>query len=99
MPASYTKLRDGSWGIRVDGAVTNGQSVTVHTKAGATKTETVRAVLWSGNGVSICAIQQSERPAGKSRGRRGGTRTGCSCGSVEEYTKDTDCWTCKHDAE
>lgn len=26
------------------------------------------------------------------------TRTGCSCGSVSEYSKPSDCWTCKHDA-
>jgi hypothetical protein len=26
------------------------------------------------------------------------TRTGCRCGSVEEYTKDSDCWTCRHDS-
>lgn len=28
-----------------------------------------------------------------------GTRTGCSCGSVEEYTKNSDCRSCKYDAE
>jgi hypothetical protein len=35
----------------------------------------------------------SSRPSGR------GTRTGCSCGSVEEYSKPSDCWTCRHDAE
>jgi hypothetical protein len=29
----------------------------------------------------------------------GGTWTGCSCGSVAEYSKPSDCWTCRHDAE
>ena len=28
-----------------------------------------------------------------------GTRTGCRCGSVEEYSKSTDCWSCRHDAD
>lgn len=30
--------------------------------------------------------------------RRRGTWTGCRCGSVEEYSKPSDCWTCQHDA-
>jgi hypothetical protein len=30
--------------------------------------------------------------------RTRGTWTGCRCGSVEEYSKPSDCWTCKHDA-
>jgi hypothetical protein len=38
------------------------------------------------------------RPARRSFARRG-TWTGCSCGSVAEFTKPSDCWTCKHDAE
>ena len=28
----------------------------------------------------------------------GGRRTGCSCGSVEGASRDSDCWTCQHDA-
>lgn len=31
------------------------------------------------------------------RKQRRGTPTGCSCGSVEEFPKASDCWTCKHD--
>jgi hypothetical protein len=40
----------------------------------------------------------SPRPSASAR-RYENKRTGCSCGSVEGYTKPTDCWTCKHDAE
>lgn len=29
----------------------------------------------------------------------GARRTGCSCGSLEGQIRDSDCWTCKHDAE
>jgi hypothetical protein len=29
--------------------------------------------------------------------RRRGTPTGCRCGSVEEYIKNSDCWQCNHD--
>lgn len=68
MKATYKKLRDESWGIHVtDGAPTKGQTVTVTKKDGSTKTETIKVVLWSGNGVALCAIEQRS--------------TGCSCDS------------------
>jgi len=51
--ATYMKLKNGDWGIRVEGPVQIGQQVTVTTKAGMTKTETVAAVLWSSGGVSL----------------------------------------------
>lgn len=38
-------------------------------------------------------------PARITSSARRGKWTGCSCGSVEEYTKNSDCWHCKHDAE
>lgn len=57
--ATYTKLQNGTWGIRVTlPAPSVGESVTVTTKAGQVKTETVEKVLWQGNGVAICAIAQ-----------------------------------------
>jgi hypothetical protein len=44
--------------------------------------------------------QASSAASNRSSARRyENKRTGCSCGSVEGYTKPTDCWTCKHDAE
>lgn len=39
---------------------------------------------------------KSARNSGSSRRR--GTWTGCFCGSVSEFSKPSDCWTCKHDA-
>jgi hypothetical protein len=68
--ATYTKLRDGSWGIRVSGAPpAAGDPVDVHTAAGAVRRETVGRILWSGQGqgrdagrqVTLCAIQQAAR--------------------------------------
>lgn len=63
--ASYAKLRDGSWGIRVQGAAAPGETITVTKRSGETKQETVARVLWSGNGVSLCSI---ERDGGSRRG-------------------------------
>ena len=40
------------------------------------------------------APQSSSKPGfRKSRGKW----TGCSCGSVEEYERASDCWGCKHE--
>ncbi len=74
MSASYIKLKDNSWGIRVDGTATVGQSVTVSKKNGDTKNETITRVLFTGpdkfkagKTVSLCAIKQ--RQAAYSGGR------------------------------
>lgn len=56
--ASYTKLQSGAWGVRITGATPpkTGQRVTVTKKDGSTATETINRVVWSGNGVYLCAI-------------------------------------------
>lgn len=72
MSAKYTKMQDGSWGIRVSGNKPyEGQMVTVTTAGGASKSETVRKVIWSGDDrwnpgqqVTLCAIEQRMRPSG-----------------------------------
>ena len=78
MAHTYTKLKSGEWGVRVVGDAKRGQTVTVTTKAGKTKTERIDAVLWHGNGISLCSIS---RQTGRSRGARGNGRTTCKeCG-------------------
>jgi len=46
--ATWTKLNNGNWGVRVPGRATVGQTITVAKKSGATSTETISAVLWTG---------------------------------------------------
>lgn len=84
MTATYTKLRSGDWGIRVEGEIHAGNSILVEKKSGETKTETVNRVIWSGNGISLCTIAR--------RGRTGNTtrssskvcwETGTSCYSTD----------------
>lgn len=58
MQNSYTKLKDGTWGIRISGTATAGSAVEITTKAGSRKVETVGRVLWTGDGVSLCSIAQ-----------------------------------------
>jgi len=93
--ASPAKLRDGTWGARADESITVGSLLTIQTRAGKTWTATVSAIVWTGNGVAICrtASAASTRPSASRRG----TWTGCSCGSVEEFEKSSDCSSCRFD--
>lgn len=59
--ASYKKMKDGSWGISVRGSKPRrGSPVTVTTKAGKTKIESVVWVLWSSDSgdLHLCTIEQ-----------------------------------------
>lgn len=100
--ASPIKLRDGTWGARVrNTTVEPGDVIEITTQSGKAWTATVQRVLWSGDGVSLVATQsstQSSKTSG-SRGRGRGTWTGCSCGSVEEYGRKSDCASCRFDRD
>ncbi len=70
MKATFTKLRDGSWGIRVQGVVHTGDIVTVDRKSGVPVATGVGEIVWSGNGVTICkasktAGSSSKQPKGR----------------------------------
>lgn len=68
---TYTKLKSGDWGVRVEGAkVTAGQVVSVRKKSGEVKSETIAKVVWSGNGVSLCAIDAAGSGGGSSSSYR-----------------------------
>lgn len=97
--ATFTKLRDGSWGLRIVGpnAVEPGQTVTVTKKSDETSTERVGEVIWSdGKGVTLAKIAArvttpaAPRYAAPSRGRR--MRT---CGYCDRhYPADGLCSNC-----
>lgn len=81
MQATYTKLKSGAWGVRVQGAVTAGQVVTVTKRDGSSRSEMIERVLWSGNNICLCAITSTQRQSrGPSWARDGGAWTGCSMG-------------------
>jgi len=66
---SYTKLKDGNWGVRISGIAQAGNIVSVRTKAGDTKQEMIDKVLWtgpdrSGDTVSLCTVSQRSRDSG-----------------------------------
>lgn len=99
--ATPLKLKNGDWGARVNSdSVQVGDIVRITTRAGKSWEAEVLKVIWSGNGISICATQSlgGGGSAGYRAPRRTVTRTGCPCGSVVEFGKPTDCWHCRHDA-
>ena len=97
---TYTQLRDGSWGLRVQGFAAPGEELRVSKKSGETKTEIVGRVIWTGNGVSLCTIASSSGSARRANGggRSRGKWSGCSCGSLENQPRASDCWNCQHDS-
>ena len=58
--ASYVKLPDGSWGVRISGEAKPGP-VDVATKSGDRKTETITEVLRTEGDYSFCAIKPREK--------------------------------------
>jgi len=62
--ASPTKLRDGSWGAKVQGSVSVGETIKITTKAGKSWTASVAQVVWTGSGVSLVATASSGSKSG-----------------------------------
>lgn len=72
--ASYTKLKNGDWGIRVEGQAVPGQQVTVTKRSGDRKVETIGSVVWSKGGVTICTIgRQQQTPSSRPPAKRQST--------------------------
>lgn len=87
MNASYTKLKSGEWGMKVNGAAKPGDVVTVTKKSGESKRKTVGAIVWSGNGVTLCTIQAGTpvyRTTGK-KGYRKSVQAGGGRGDCDDF--------------
>jgi hypothetical protein len=89
MSASYTKLRNGDWGIKVQGKVEIGAKVNVRKKSGEEKIETVTAIVFEGGGVCICAIAANQTE-GRSRNVCG------ECGRPGKLVQDLEDGIMKH---
>lgn len=61
MNATYTKLKDGNWGLRIQGVTDDVDVVTVTKKSGEIKTEYVDRILWRGNGIMLATIARKPR--------------------------------------
>lgn len=88
--ASYTKLKNGDWGVRSNVPVKAGESVQVTKKSGETKTETIDRIVWSGKGVWLCSLRRSN---GSGSGRSGGRSGRYICEECGDWvTPGTSCW-------
>jgi len=62
---TWQKLRDGTWGIRVQGPATPGESVWVEKRNGTRQNVVVDRIVWTDGTVSLCAVDKkasSPRP-------------------------------------
>lgn len=95
MSATYTKLKNGEWGIRIEGSVSVGQFVPVKKKDGTINGETVAAVLWSSGGVSVCSIATSKKSTSKKSAwpRKNRVGSGCCAECGENIASENQrCW-------
>lgn len=84
--ATPAKLRNGSWGARIEsrtvgGAAKAGDTITVRAKSGKTWQATVTRVLWTGGPdrtVQLVATRGNDRPAPARRSARSRCET-CRC--------------------
>lgn len=78
MRTTYAKLKSGEWGLRVQGAASEGAMVTVTKRDGSTKVERIGKVIWRGGGITLCAIDAGA-PRSSDRDSYGNSiRTGAS---------------------
>lgn len=58
--ATYTRLRNGEWGVKVQGMVHVGQNVVVKKRNGDMKNVRILKVLWTNGETSICVIEPDD---------------------------------------
>lgn len=97
---TYTKLRNGDWGIRTtDTKVKSNELLVVTKKSGESKEERVGSVIYTGADYALCSIARNGTHRTSNAGQLRGRRTGCSCGSIEGNPRDSDCRQCQYDNE
>ena len=78
--ATWSRLRDGGWGLRVTGPVGSGSRVTARRADGTTSVEVVGRVIWRGDGVTLATVQAPARPSGGGGYARSRSRRWAPCG-------------------
>lgn len=101
MKASFMKLRDGSWGLRITHApnevVQPGTSVTAFRKDGSAESKTIGMVVWSGDDKSTPGMRCSLVTMSGGRASRWGRDfKGKECPRCESEELDArlSCWEC-----
>ncbi len=98
MSATYTKLKNGSWGVRSTTPVAPGDNVLVTKRDQTTKLEIIDHVVWTGEGVWIAAFRSSTKTPAQDRARTPGSRRRRGGGSYEceecgeRVSPGSQCW-------
>jgi hypothetical protein len=99
--ATWAKLRDGSWGVRLTSVGSPGDQVTVRKKSGQTSKVTLGRLIWTDRSVWLFTVgtggSSGSSGSSGSRSHSHGRWTGCSCGSIEDEPRDSDCASCRYD--
>ncbi len=92
MRATPAKLRDGSWGARVEGRATEGQTVQVEARGGMRWIATVVRVLWTDGRVSLRVTRGVSTPIARIQ-----LWQECDlCGSEPSYAQPNGSVRCAH---
>jgi len=59
---TFSKLQDGTWGIRTSSVVAPGAVVIVSRKDGTQSNQTVRAVIWTDGTACLCSVEPTAKP-------------------------------------
>lgn len=89
MAATYSKLRDGSWGVRVTGTrPAEGAEIEVTKKDGTTNKAKVGKVLFSGDGFHLCSVAggTSVTAGGRRKSRLDREDERCDLCGANKYT-------------
>lgn len=77
LPATPTKLRDGTWGARTKAQARVGDLLEITTSSGKKWKARVERIIWTGNGVAICTTSSD-----RARRSSGGCHTDGNCSSM-----------------
>ena len=94
MPITYSKLRDGSWGVRSDSELRPDTIVTVTKKSGGQKQERIGRVLWTDRRTWLAAIVSEAGRSGRSARRASVGYWECPACGEENPHSSTSCWEC-----
>ena len=88
---SWGKLRDGGWGVYIEGRASPGESVVVNKRDGSSSTVVLGRKVWEGNGKMLFTVNK-DGGGSHSRQRRG-LGGSYECEECGDYVRpNTQCW-------
>lgn len=87
--AMFTKLKSGDWGIKTQGDVKAGDTVTVSKRDGTTDTVMIEKVIFKNEDITICSIKKKDS-------HQNGDRVCAECGRNGKLVHDMEDGMLKH---